>query len=103
MGNLESIDGIKRLQTRQPLFWINPALKPAAPALASLTHQKKDMIDANQRWMRFAPLLAELFPETKKSNGIIESDLLSVPHYKKYLEKFPGDKMILKRMKESEK
>jgi D-serine dehydratase len=38
-----------------------------------------DMHKASDRFERFAPLLADLFPELSESQGRIESDLLAVP------------------------
>ena len=40
---------------------------------------RRDLEDAAARLSRFAPLIARLFPETKKDGGLIESDLVSVP------------------------
>ena len=47
----------------------------------------KDVHEAEQRLQRFAPLLAGLFPELKKMKGIIESDIIAVPEFCRYLQK----------------
>lgn len=65
------------------VFWTNPAynqLKPKPPL------NKDDIREAEERFARFAPYIANVFPETAKSKGIIESDLVSIPHMKQYLE-----------------
>lgn len=39
----------------------------------------KEILDADARLNRFAPMLEALFPELKESHGIIESQLLPIP------------------------
>ncbi|MGW9018544.1 D-serine ammonia-lyase, partial [Priestia megaterium] len=46
----------------------------------------EDVRDAEERLKRFAPYIATVFPETKESNGIIESPLIRIPNMKKQLE-----------------
>ena len=70
---------MEQLRGAQPLFWANPGWKPAAECLKSLPLKFDDMLDAEKRLERFAPLLAECFPELKPANGIIESKLVSCP------------------------
>lgn len=60
----------------EPTVWINPRLRPAAGALASLPLQWADVAQAVERWRRFSPLLALLFPELATAAGCIESPLL---------------------------
>ena len=63
------------LETMTPFLWNNPRLLPAKQALALVaeTMTPADMDDAALRLQRFAPCLAQLFPETAR--GIIESPL----------------------------
>lgn len=44
------------------------------------------MIEAENRWKRFAPLLEKLFPETRESRGIIESWLIKIDGMKEFIE-----------------
>ena len=44
-----------------------------------------DIIDAEQRLKRFAPYIKEVFPETKESDGIIESNLQNLNSFKSVL------------------
>lgn len=65
---------IKTLMAEQPLVWTNPdygqkAILPLAQA---------QIFDAVARWERFAPYLAQAFPETAASAGIIESPLIKM-------------------------
>lgn len=59
--------------------WFNPAVAPAAEALADVGLSAADVADASARLARFAPYLARAFPETAGSGGIIESDILALP------------------------
>jgi D-serine dehydratase len=73
----------KIMQTEE-VFWINDHLLPFSVAQEKLPYSLQEVNEAEQRWKRFAPLLAELFPETK--NGIIESPLIHIPRMKFALE-----------------
>ena len=61
----------------EPVVWLNPHLKKMNQ-LPPLAVNKDDMEDAARLWQRFAPFLANEFPETKKSKGIIESPLRKI-------------------------
>ena len=50
----------------------------------------RDVEDAAARLARFAPYLAKAFPETAKSGGIIESDLVEIARMKPALEHMSG-------------
>ena len=96
---------IKKLMTAEPLvsqmadykeiLWFNPKLNQNN--LAPFT--TKDIQEAEARLSRFAPYLAKAFPETAKTEGIIESKLIEIPKMKIYLDqkfgKIPG-KLYLK-------
>ena len=85
------IDFMNELQSRKPFFWRNPEYEHGEfPAEFSLN----DMLDAEARLARFAPLLAQLFEEAAEQFGIIESRLLTVPHLTEKL--LPGAKILLK-------
>ena len=67
---------IERLKGAQPFFWGNPGCRHAPECLESLPLKFEDILDAEKRLQRFAPLLAECFPELDASGGIIESKLV---------------------------
>ena len=71
---------LTRLRSASPQLWINPQ-RDAGPANATnnLLFQPAAMQAARDRFTRFAPLLAQLFPELTPTRGQIESDLLPVP------------------------
>ena len=67
------------LLSHQPVLWLNTAKTTAGLALPKLSFTEADVLDAEQRLARFAPLLAFCFKELETSKGIIESELLEVP------------------------
>jgi D-serine dehydratase len=72
----------QRLQARQPLLWLNPALAPAKRALADIaaTHAigLADIEAADALLRRWGPALVRLFPELTASAGVIESPLIEL-------------------------
>ncbi len=75
---------IRKLQNGTEFLWVNDhkcRYRPDFyPALSM-----EDILDAQDRLQRFAPLLERLFPETKKTNGIIESALTPIDRMKQAL------------------
>jgi D-serine dehydratase len=82
---------IKDLQSLAELSWFNPAATatPAAEGLAAVGLSEEDVRDAADRLKRFAPYLAEVFPDAATTYGIIESPLVGVPHLQAALNQ-PG-------------
>lgn len=73
------------IQTRE-VFWLNPLYENTTFSKAGgLTID--DILDAESRLQRFAPYIAQSFPETAESKGIIESPLKKIPEMKEALEK----------------
>lgn len=73
---------LSQLRSAAPQLWINPhrAATHAAPTVVGNTHLGlPDMQATQDRFTRFAPLLASLFPELAATGGRIESALLPVP------------------------
>ena len=82
---------LELLKSRRSFCRLNPDYgKPAGP----LPCTKEEIFDAEARLARFAPLLAELFDEAAEHAGIIESELLEIPHLAQEL--LPGAQMLLK-------
>jgi|GEM_PF-762178 len=63
----------------QEQLWLNPHLSDAAETIAALPYGMEDIFAAEERLLRFAPLIAALFPETFASCGVIESPLTEIP------------------------
>lgn len=86
---------LQKIMDLQPITWINPNKKPI-DEITGLEVSKKDMLEAESLWNRFAPYFEKAFPETKKTNGIIESPLKELKDMKiklseKYNQDLPGD------------
>ena len=77
---------LEQLQRTEPLLWLNPKLTDFSNASAQLPLSKSDVADASARLKRFAPYIAEAFPETAANKGIIESPLREVPLFKGQME-----------------
>lgn len=73
---------VRDLQAARPVCWANPQ-RSEDPALQTVVDGRSislaDVRAAQARFDRFAPLLAQLFPELKESAGHIESALLPAP------------------------
>ncbi|QKY69142.1 D-serine ammonia-lyase [Lentibacillus sp. CBA3610] len=78
---------LKDIVHLNPVFWMNPNLKKMNET-TSLPLTRDDIEEAESRWQRFAPFLANEFPETRDSNGVIESPLKEINSMKETL--FPS-------------
>lgn len=70
--------------------WFNPNFTSLTDGLPYVGLGQKDIEDASQRLTRFAPYLMSVFPETKSSKGIIESELVSIANMQQRLEQHFG-------------
>jgi D-serine dehydratase len=73
---------LQQLASGLSTLWINPSLSErpqASAAVGTAGISQADTLAAEARFLRFAPLLARLFPELASSGGRIESGLLAVP------------------------
>ncbi len=91
-----SIEKLKKWKNKYPLLediintkevtWFNPNYEEEQNNY-KLNLSKKDIIDAADRLNRFKPYIKEVFFETKKDNGLIESKIEQIDDFKKILEK----------------
>lgn len=91
---------LDRISKAEELVWINPNRLAAKEGLNKIEFTAEDVADAAARLERFAPLIMHYFPETKETNGIIESPLTEIPKMKAVLnEEGAGleGKLFLKR------
>ncbi|MES9692623.1 D-serine ammonia-lyase [Bacillus toyonensis] len=91
---------VNKLIATEEIFWINPNIEKYETAITASLLNEEDVKDAEERLKRFAPYIAKVFPETKETNGIIESPLVKIPSMKQSLEKNYGQlilgKLLLK-------
>ncbi|PRB81277.1 D-serine ammonia-lyase [Pseudomonas sp. MYb185] len=76
---LEGHPLVQELVALKETAWFNPAVQPAAVALADVGLTREDVADVSARLGRFAPYIARVFPQTEPVGGIIESPIQAVP------------------------
>lgn len=70
---------LENMMAARSVTWFNASLQPADLGLKNLPLSFESVKDAEQRLSRFAPYLAQVFPQLKKTGGIIESPLRRIP------------------------
>ncbi|PEA95123.1 D-serine ammonia-lyase [Bacillus cereus] len=77
---------VNKLIATEEVFWINPNIEKYERAIKDSPLNEENVKDAEERLKRFAPYIAKVFPETKGTNGIIESPLVKISSMKEALE-----------------
>ncbi|MGC4378051.1 D-serine ammonia-lyase [Fictibacillus sp. Mic-4] len=74
---------LNHIMSTKEVFWLNPkyGYPDGGPAV-----NEGEMKEAEERLKRFAPYIAEAFPETRETDGIIESPLQPIPKMKRQIE-----------------
>lgn len=88
-----SVDVKSELKNSIPTLWTNPARSGDAGPGETWNGQqigRKDIFAAAERFKRFRGVIQTLFPELETTGGVIESDLIDVPHLQKAL-KLPSE------------
>jgi D-serine dehydratase len=80
---VETYPLLKDIMNSKEVYWSNNeyGMKTTEDTLTS-----EDVKDASNRLERFAPFIAKVFPETRGMNGIIESDLITIPKMQETIE-----------------
>ncbi|MGZ4159376.1 MAG: D-serine ammonia-lyase [Neobacillus sp.] len=90
---------LNELIASKGVFWTNPKNELFQSGIKKTQLKVKDVKDAEERLKRFAPYIAKVFPETRKSNGVIESPIVKIPSMKQHLEQIhelhlPGEFLL---------
>ena len=92
--NVNEIEGwkqryplLKDIIELKEVMWLNPSARKMAE-VEGLAVDRQDMERAEALWERFAPFIAQAFPETASQGGIIESPLKRVDSMKQQLNSF---------------
>ncbi|WFO50160.1 D-serine ammonia-lyase [Aeromonas veronii] len=70
---------VQSLIALEPVTWFNPNTTTLAAGLPYVGLDNRNVADASARLTRFAPYMCEAFPETRASNGILESEIAAIP------------------------
>lgn len=95
-GNLRDDPFLTRLAEQEPSAWFNPAVTTTAAGLVESELSSDIVDDAAARLERFAPWIAQAFPETANAHGVIESPLHAAPDMQRELGLAAG-RLLLKR------
>lgn len=81
---------VKKLINLEEVTWFNPQATTLEKGLPYVGLTQQDVADAEARLLRFAPYLCQAFPETQKTQGIIESDIVEIPAMQQALQQRYG-------------
>lgn len=85
---MEEIPLLKEILGYHPVFWQNLKVRKIGEVKETLPLGMNELLDANERWNRFATFFKAVFPETRETGGQIESELAEIPKMKEELERF---------------
>lgn len=95
-GNLRDDPFLTRLADQEPSAWFNPAVTTTAEGLTASELSPSIVDDAAARLDRFAPWIAQAFPETAGAQGVVESPLDAALGMQRELNLAAGQ-LLLKR------
>ncbi|SEC43607.1 D-serine ammonia-lyase [Paenibacillus sp. GP183] len=84
---------IKELISNKEVFWTNRGYEKFETGIAKAPLHLRDVMEAGARLQRFVPYMAKIFPETKETNGIIESPIVKIPAMQQHLEQVYQEKL----------
>lgn len=82
---------IDQLKERNEVTWLNPDLTHMQPGQRVGSYGFAYMKAANNRFVRFMPYIAKVFPETADRKGVIESRIFGLPDMQAYLNENGAD------------
>ena len=90
---IEEFPLIESISKGEEVLWLNDKKVFFDEGMKKSVLTKEDIIDASKRLDRFASYFRKVFPETIKTNGIIESPFKAIPNMKKALEEKYNEKI----------
>lgn len=81
---------LENVMATNEVLWINPKYSPCINREITKLLSQKDIDKAELRLARFAPYIVKVFPETKSTNGVIESSLVSIAKMQHRLKEMYG-------------
>src|SRR5699024_8518444 len=81
---------LQHIMDLEPTAWINTN-KRKAHDVTEMPVNKEDVQQAESLWKRFAPYFKKMFPETQKTNGVLESPLKEIKNAKQKLSNVYGE------------
>lgn len=90
---IEQFPIVQTLIDLKETLWLNPNFTTLTAGLPYVGLNQADIDDARDRLTRFAPYLMQVFPETAKNQGIIESELVRIPNMQQQLGSQFGKKL----------
>lgn len=96
---LKKLPVLEKMRHAEEVLWINPEKTDFEESMRECELGQKNVEDAEQRLLRFAPLIQKYFPETQKHQGLIESPLVEIEAMKqrineKYKSNLEGNLML---------
>lgn len=92
---------VQSLIDLEQVTWFNTNATTLAVGLPYVGLDNNNVADASARLARFAPYMCEAFPETRASNGILESEIAAIPAMQRTLNERYGvevtGKLLLKK------
>lgn len=85
---------LDKIASTKRVFWTNPKYRPFQESIKNLPLSRKDVLDAEKRLERFAPYILKVFPETKATNGIIESPIKKISNMQRRLEDIYNEEIL---------
>lgn len=90
---IEEFPLIESISKGEEVLWLNDKKVSFDEGVKKSALTKEDILDASKRLDRFASYFRKVFPETIKTNGIIESPFKAIPNMKKALEEKYNEKI----------
>lgn len=84
-AQLNATPVVSDLKSLREVTWFNHGVKPVSEGLQQVGLTREEAEDAERRLQRFAPFIAQAFPETAPAGGMIESDIIAIPRMQEKL------------------